>query len=120
MHNEFNRDVAESLFKMAGFKIILTRAITNQYDPYNGPWFLIQTEFGVIMMGWRKHVINIDWSFCEYRGIITQDTIYDEGKVKVSTDENWTHAWSYEKALEYLSTLYRDMKKSDTRMEMFK
>lgn len=105
----FSKKLAEALFRVAGFNILNTVEITNQYSrSYDDPWVLVQTEFGVVMIGWRKRVINIDWTFCKYRGIITQDTV-DGSTTKVSTADCWTHAWSYEKAVEYLSTLYLKM-----------
>lgn len=101
--DQFNKDIAKSLLIMAGFSILHVREIRNQYYPNRpDPWFLIQTEFGVIMIGWRKHVINIEWTFCPFRGVITDDD--------VTKDPDMVHAWTYEKALEYLTKLHNHMK----------
>ena len=64
------------------------------------PWFLVTTKIGVIKIGWRKRVINIDWSETEVRKIISDDD--------VTKDETMIHAWAYEKAAEYLGVLLNE------------
>lgn len=101
--NEFNREMGVSLFKMAGFSVINSKTITNQYShTYDDPWLLIQTEYGVIIIGNRKRVIHIEWTFCEYRGIITED--------EVTKMPDMVHAWGYSNALLYLTNLHKNMK----------
>jgi hypothetical protein len=59
------------------------------------PWWVIHVEGGgAITIGWRKRVIFIDWSMTNRRGLITEDD--------VTKDNTMVHAWSLEKALEYL------------------
>ena len=61
------------------------------------PWYLAQVgDRQPIKIGWRKRVINIDWSASKKNlGHLfeTED---------VSKDSDYIHAWGYEKASEYL------------------
>jgi hypothetical protein len=80
------------------------RAIPNEYytDPtYFGPWFIVDTEWGALRIGYRKRVINIDWSGTQinHNGDIT---FKDEG---VTVGRTMIHAWGKDKAIEYLRTL---------------
>lgn len=59
------------------------------------PWWVIHVEGGgLITIGWRKRVICIDWSMTNRRGIVTEDD--------VTKDDTMVHAWTVDKALEYL------------------
>lgn len=86
-----------SLFPGCGHK-----EIPNEYgkDP-NRPWFNVFTPKGTVKIGWRKRVINIDWS----------QTIVAAGGDELFPNEDVTkgnhyiHAWSYEKAKEYIDTI---------------
>jgi len=66
------------------------------------PWFQVTTRLGVIIIGWRKSVISIDWSGSavayEATALFTNED--------VTKDRCLIHAWSYEKAREYLRTLF--------------
>lgn len=103
--NQFNIDIAVSLLKLAGFKVNVNAFIYDQfYKLYNqydrlrhDPWFIIQTNIGPIIMGYRKHVFNIDWRFTSIRGEVTQDD--------VTKDSYFVHAWTEQKTLEYLTNL---------------
>jgi hypothetical protein len=64
------------------------------------PWWLIKTEFGLIMIGWRKRVINIDWS--DTPGRPSGNTLTADDTTK---DTTVIHAWSELKAIEYLTAL---------------
>jgi len=65
------------------------------------PWFIITTNKGRIKIGWRKRVIQIDWT----------DTIIKKEAQILFPDEDVTHfdkvihAWGPEKAKEYLNRL---------------
>ncbi len=65
------------------------------------PWFQVTTKAGRIIIGWRKRVINIDWtgSIIEKTA---QDLFHDEQVTKVGKS---IHADNYEKAKEYIETL---------------
>jgi hypothetical protein len=119
-----NRQKCESFFCLAGFKVHRMWELPNQYwprhplaedaDEYevktyiryarwadNSPWFLVKTEFGLIEIGDRKRVTQIEWSDTPYRGIITEDAVTKESTL--------VHAWDQAKVLEYLVTLRKNL-----------
>lgn len=98
-------DQAKALFLLAGFNATRFHRLENKYwpDAYvelrrNSPWWLVITEFGPIEIGWRKRVISINWEDTKARVLLTDDP-------NITKDETLVHAWSYVKALEYLTTL---------------
>jgi hypothetical protein len=106
----------KAVFLLSGLKVNQFYKIENKYwpDAYveqkkNDPWWLAQTEFGMIEIGWRKRVISIDWTntgmklknlpnegFLGEQGITSDDTTKWPGGI---------HAWGYSKAVEYLHAL---------------
>ena len=63
--------------------------------------FIVETEWGALRIGYRKRVINIDWSGTQinHNGDIT---FKDEDVTKSRT---MIHAWGKDKAIEYLRKL---------------
>ena len=65
------------------------------------PWFIVTTTVGRVKIGWRKRVINIDWT----------DTVETKKANELFSAENVTkgdkyiHAWSLEDARRYISTI---------------
>jgi hypothetical protein len=103
------RDHAIALFEMAGFEVKSVHELPNGYwpDSYvelrrDNPWWLIETEIGLVKLGWRKRVISISWTNTPYRIVVTDDD--------TTKDEDMVHAWSYPKALQYLTDLKRNAK----------
>lgn len=93
-----------SLFALAQIRVTDISQIVNPYWPANShfddmrerfPWWSVRVEGGVINLGWRKRVISIDWRLTDRRGLVTEDD--------VTKDDNCVHAWSFAKAVEYLS-----------------
>ena len=67
------------------------------------PWFNVTTPVGRIQIGWRKRVIEINWVDTRVEG--TGEELFPEEDV---TKGDWhIHAWSYEKAKEYIEVLLR-------------
>lgn len=94
----------QKLFIDAGFKIKAQHQIENQYWPVAyverreaDPWWLVDTQFGQIKIGKRKHVVSISWEVSSFCGSVTSDD--------VTQDDDLVHAWSPEKAQEYLTEL---------------
>lgn len=91
----------KDIFEKAGFQTIQMSALPNGYCPceHCAPWFEVSTEVGTFKIGWRKRVINLDWS-------ATQKNHYplfmDEDVTKSEFD---IHAWGPEKAIEYLAKI---------------
>lgn len=95
---------AKALFLLAGITVSKLHQLENQYwpKPYtvereNSPWWLVMTPAGPITIGWRKRVISIDWEDTGLRLVVTKD--------EVTKGDTHVHAWSYVKALEYLTAL---------------
>lgn len=65
------------------------------------PWFEITTRQGIIVIGWRRRVISIDWSKSDIKA--TTDDLFR--KEDVTKERRLIHAWSYEKAKEYLGKI---------------
>jgi len=100
-----NIEKMKELFHEAGFKLVHANIIPNQYssDPcyYVDPWLEVITIKGPIIIGWRKRVINIDWS----KSDITQKADELFPNEDVTKYDQLIHAWGYEKTVDYLSTL---------------
>lgn len=103
-------DYFRALFLLAGIQAAKWHELANQYWPPSytelraqHPWYLAMTPHGPVRIGWRKRVISINWEDTEVRRILTEDD--------VTKDETMVHAWSYEKALEYLGCLAGELAK---------
>jgi hypothetical protein len=98
----------EELFARAGFPRANLISAPNEYEGehkgrklayYAAPWYLAQVGDGpVFKIGWRKSVINIDWSAS---GKSIPDLTADD----VTKAGDHVHAHGYEKAAEYLAKL---------------
>lgn len=86
------------IFHAAGLSAVELRPIRNEYgsDSYRGVWAFAETPAGLIRIGWRKRVIEIDWSRCR----LTRDP--DFSKEDVTKEAALIHAWGSEKAVEYI------------------
>jgi hypothetical protein len=106
------KEEAAGLFTLAGIQVLAMYELVNPYWPRNSnyyktivesPWWLVKTKYGNIQIGWRKRVICIDWAdIAPLRKVITADD--------VTKDLDSIHAWSNEKALEYLTALGKEIK----------
>lgn len=65
------------------------------------PWLKVQTFRGPITIGWRKRVINIDWS--ESNIALSANDLFPSEDV--TKGDKYIHAWGYEKAKAYLAVL---------------
>jgi hypothetical protein len=96
---------ARAMFSNAGLTDIHVREIDNEYCgakccPHR-VWLLVTTRVGVIKVGWRKRVMVVDWSASDVTST-AQDLFAGEDTTK---GDRMIHAWSYEKATEYLSKI---------------
>lgn len=98
-----NLTTVRALFALSGMKVSAERGIENNYWPNHpnydkvreeNPWWEVHTDEGVVVVGWRKRVMLIDWSRTNRRGTVTEDN--------VTKEDTYVHAWSIEKAVEYL------------------
>jgi hypothetical protein len=105
-----DEEQVRSLFKLSGFTVERLYKLENKYWPdvpdyqelrKNSPWWLVKTEFGLIQIGWRKRVISINWEDTGVKCLVTTD--------EVTHEELLVHAYSYAKAVQYLTTLHQEI-----------
>lgn len=123
-------------FADAGLGPIFMEEIPNGYwpesDPYGkfDPWFKVATPIGYVKIGWRKRVINIDWSGTVLRSLVKNEyDYYDlprlpsgkelfqfalDNNETTTVDDHYVHAYGYEKATAYLKVLAEHAKKQST------
>lgn len=101
-----NLEQVKALFLLAGIDVSATYELANQYWPdvpqyadlrRQSPWWLVKTPAGLVKIGWRKRVVEIDWTDTGIHQVVTEDD--------VTKDESMVHAWSYAKAVQYLTVL---------------
>jgi len=71
------------------------------------PWFIVTTKIGRIIIGWRKRVISINWEQ-SLNDTCADDLFPNEDTTKYSRT---IHAWSIEKAAEYVKTILTEWSK---------
>jgi len=94
-----NREQFQRIFQEAGFRSVYLRDIPNGYEGdniYTSPWFIAKTQLGDIQIGWRRHVINIDWSTTK------RDLSHLFEEAKVTKGPMMIHAWGEEMAINFL------------------
>lgn len=97
----------ERLLLCFGDEKIWVQPIENRYhgpnSPYGSmfPWFDVTTTRGIFLVGWRKRVIQLDWSRTNVN--VDADTLFPEDKV--TKHAFMIHAWSYEDLKRYITTI---------------
>ena len=98
--------VRQEIISLFNGKDIFVDEIPNEYcNSYcckHLNWFIITTKLGRIKIGWRKRVIHIEW---------TDSTITETAEElfpfeDVTKHDRIIHAWSVEKAQEYINRLF--------------
>lgn len=93
------------IFEKAGLVVEEIKPIPNEYSqhPVYAPWFEVKAKgLGVIKIGWRKRVINIDCSKVSKRKINIPRLFKNED---VTQGVDFIHAWGWDKATEYLTKI---------------
>lgn len=97
----------QKAFDDAGFDTIFVEEIPNEYHGVGteqdvwDPWLLVTTRIGHIKVGWRRHVIHLDWE----RTIINDTAEELFSNQNVTRGDTYIHAYGYEKLTEYLRKL---------------
>lgn len=78
----------------------------NQWCCTHLSWFIVTTKVGRIKIGWRKRVINIDWS--NTIGTLSSINLFESENV--TKGYKYIHAWSVEKAREYVRKIINSEK----------
>ena len=106
------RKTLDALLTLAGIDPVAVHQLANKYwpdcDAYaqlrrDNPWWLVLTKAGPVVIGRRKRVISINWAETGIRAKMTADD-------QTTSELEYCHAWTYEKAVEYLSTLQSALK----------
>lgn len=98
------KEHVEAMFLLAGIPVVEMESMPNQYyTGYADPWWTVTTPKGKIIIGWRKRVLSISWTDTNCAVRVTKDS--------VTIDDHMVHAWSYAKAVEYLTELRRELQR---------
>lgn len=95
------RSEFQDICERAGLELLSVEAVSNEYGSvsYRGPWFRLRTKVGHFVIGWRKRVIQIDWSETGFDGT---ELFTGEG---VTRGAHMIHALGTDKAVEYLGKI---------------
>ena len=96
---------ARALCTLAGIPVRAVFETPNKYWRSNepmGPWWVIVTPHGTFRMGWRKRVIEIDWSATGEKEVHVTDDDVTKGDFLV-------HAWDEGFAVRYLEALWAEL-----------
>lgn len=112
-------------FEAAELGPIFMEPIPNEYwgNDSGGkfdPWFKVATPIGYIRIGWRKRVINIDWSATTLKALVpthefdTRDRVPSgkelfqfalDNNETTTVGDSYIHAYGYERVAAYLKVL---------------
>ena len=100
------------IFTDAGFSDITLSETKNEYgsEDRRGPWWNVHTPFGTIRVGWRKRVIEIEWSALHTAPqlhILPIHSLFDD--VTDTKTHTLIHAYNYGTATEYLTRIYKHL-----------
>ena len=93
-------------FADAGLTPVFSESVPNEYwpdarDRLRSPWLLVTTRLGHVKIGWRKSVIQIDWS----RTVVEANGRELFPETKNTVGDRHVHAWSLPEAAEMLRRL---------------
>lgn len=101
-HGKEMKEKILSLFDGAIFVEEIPNGYCSQACCIHYPWFIVTTKIGHIKIGWRKRVINIDWSKTNQKKSANELFPNED----VTKEGHSIHAWGYDKAKEYLKKLH--------------
>lgn len=94
-----------SLFKSSIFVEEIPNGYCHDYCCKHLPWYVITTDIGRFVVGWRKSVMSIDWT--QTINTKTADELFPN--IDVTKGERSIHAWSIKDAAVYINTIYEDV-----------
>lgn len=98
---EQRRDLLGCFLNDALYVEEIPNGYCNEGCCYHLPWFIVTTRVGRIKIGWRKSVINIDWS--DTRDTKTSKELFESESV--TKDTRGIHAYGYERAKAYVGAI---------------
>jgi len=97
------KETKEKILNLFTEPIFVEEIPNDYYSQDCCPWFIVTTKIGHIKIGWRRRVINIDWSKTIIKKLANELFSNED----VTKDLYSIHAWGYEKAKEYLDILHK-------------
>jgi hypothetical protein len=95
----------EKIYEYAGVSAIYMEELPNGYcrQPccLNKPWFRVTSTIGHVVIGWRKHVLSIDWK--DSRIAKNGEELFSDN---VTRWETGIHAQDVNEAAEYIRALH--------------
>ena len=96
-----NKNQVIEVFRQADIEILHIWELPNGYDRNNeSPWWLIKTYKGLIEVGFRRHVFELNWRDTGIKVLLGPDSPY------VTQSEHHIHASDYNELIEYLHKLF--------------
>lgn len=96
-----------SLFSGAIFVEEIPNGYCSSWCCRHLPWFIVTTTVGRFKLGWRKRVINIDWT--ETVGTKKANELFSAENV--TKGDKYIHAWSLEDASRYIAAIIESAKR---------
>lgn len=100
------RDEVVEIYARAGAGTIYIEELPNEYCKraccLNRPWFRVTSALGHVVIGRRKRVFSIDWK--DSRVALDGHVLFPDEDV--TRWETGIHAWSVDKAVEYVRRLH--------------
>ena len=97
-----NKNQLIGSFEAADVSVLRVWELPNGYDRTHNssPWWLVKTHKGLIEVGYRKRVIQLDWSDTDIRKILEVPGPY------VTQTDHFIHAKDYNDLIDYLYILF--------------
>jgi hypothetical protein len=93
----------EILSKVGFDEVAITRTKNGYWNYPDQPmWFVVETRWATLTVGWRKRVIELS-----YAGDKSPVPLFSLTNDDVTKSEDTLHAWGYDKLAEYLAELHR-------------
>jgi hypothetical protein len=92
-------------FKNAGYEHIALTETRNRYmnDWGSAPWFFVTTEHGFFLLGWRRHVVHLEWG--ESLQVPPELFAAERELANITMSDVYIHCWGGAKLIEYLQRL---------------
>lgn len=101
-----NKKVVTEVFTSSIFVEEIPNGYCKKWCCTHLPWFIVTTKVGRFTIGWRKSVINIDWS--ETVGTKLSSELF-KGE-DVTKGRKYIHAWSIKDAKSYVKEIIESAK----------
>lgn len=106
--HERARTERDALIACFGGRTVFVEEIPNGYCNRGCcaffPWLVVTTSIGRIKIGWRKRVIELDWTWSVVKQRADELFAKEDGTTRFNC---MIHCYGYEKAAEYINRLFQ-------------